>query len=50
MSEMPVMFDDPVIRQLLADIKTTKHALLLIANKIVSFEPENETETDDEHR
>lgn len=37
-SEMPVGSDDPVIQQLLADIKHTKHAILLVANKVVTFD------------
>ncbi len=37
-AEMPVGSDDPVVRQLLADIKYTKHAILLVANKVVTFD------------
>jgi len=44
-SEMPVTSDDPVVQQLLSDIKYAKHAILLIANKIVTFDrPEDEDE------
>jgi hypothetical protein len=42
-AEMPVTFDDPVVQQLLSDIKLTKHSLLLIANKIsIDDSEENE--------
>lgn len=41
-AEMPVTTDDPVIQQLVSDIKYTKQALLLIANKIVTFDQEEE--------
>lgn len=44
-AEMPVTSDDPVIVQLLSDIKLTKHAILLVANKVVTFD---RTEDEDE--
>ncbi|HEY6020938.1 MAG TPA: hypothetical protein VIY48_13865 [Candidatus Paceibacterota bacterium] len=44
-SEMPVASDDPIIQQLISDIKLTKTAILLIANKIVTFD---NVEVDDE--
>jgi hypothetical protein len=37
-TEIPVTSDDPVIQQLLSDIKYTKHAILLVANKVVTFD------------
>lgn len=37
-AEMPVGSDDPVVQQLLADIRHTKHAILLVANKVVTFD------------
>lgn len=40
-SETSLATDDPTIQQLIADIKHTKHALLLIANKIVAFEKDD---------
>ena len=40
--ELPVGSDDPTIQQLLHDIKTARHALLLIANMIVEFDNMNE--------
>ena len=44
-AEKPVTTDDPVVQQLLADIKHTKNAILLVANKVVAFdEPEDEQE------
>lgn len=46
-AEMPVTSDDPIIQQLLADIKIAKQAILLIANKVVTFdrdEDEGDTE------
>lgn len=42
-AEMPVTSDDPIIQQLVGDIKYAKHAVLLVANKIVTFD-----RTDDE--
>jgi len=39
-AEMPVASDDPVVRQLLSDIKLTKKSILLIANKISSPTPD----------
>lgn len=41
-SEIPVLSDDPTIRQLVSDIQYTKHAILLIANKVVIFDNEDE--------
>lgn len=43
-AEMPVTSDDPVIQQLLSDIKHTKHAILLVANKVVTFDRAEEDE------
>lgn len=45
-SEIPVMSDEPVVQQLLNDIKQTRHAVLLVANKLITFDQE-ETEEDD---
>lgn len=47
-AEMPVMFDDPVVHQLLSDIKLTKHSLLLIANKISIDDSEEDQEKETE--
>lgn len=43
-AEMPVTSDDPVVQQLLSDIKHAKHAVLLVANKIVTFDTDDEDE------
>lgn len=40
-SEIPVVYDDPTVRSLIVEIKNTKNAVLLIANKLVSFSNEN---------
>jgi|SRR6478735_4090524 len=37
-AEMPVGSDDPFVQQLIADIKHTKHAILLVANKVITFD------------
>lgn len=42
-AETPVGSDDPQVQQLVSDIRYTKHALLVIANKIVTFD-KNEDE------
>jgi len=47
-AEMPVTFDDPVVHQLLSDIKLTKHSLLLIANKISIDDSEENKEKESE--
>ena len=39
-SETPVVFDDPVVKQLMSDVKYAKHAILLVANKITSTDGE----------
>lgn len=43
-AEMPVMSDEPIVRQLLQDIKHAKHAVLLVANKVVVFDREDDDE------
>ncbi len=43
-AEMPVGSDDPIVQQLLADIKHTKHAILLVANKVVTFDRDEDEE------
>lgn len=42
--EIPVMSDEPVIREVLSDIKVAKNSILLVANKIVSFEDDFDEE------
>jgi CHASE3 domain sensor protein len=41
-TEIPVTSDEPVVQQLLSDIKYTKHAVLLIANKVITFDNEED--------
>jgi hypothetical protein len=41
-AEMPVAADDPMVRQLIDDIKHTKNAILLVANKIVTFDQDED--------
>lgn len=36
-AETPVLYDDPTVRNLLQEIKNTKQAVLLIANKLIEF-------------
>lgn len=44
-AEYDILLDEPVVRELVSDLKNTKKALLMIANKITSpFEEEIETE------
>ena len=43
-AETPVGSDEPFVQQLIADIKHTKHAILLVANKIVTFDQQDEDE------
>lgn len=41
-SEIPVTSDDPVVQQFVSDVKRTKDALLLIANKVIVFDTTEE--------
>lgn len=41
-SEIPVTSDDPYIQQLVADIKHAKNAILLVANKVVTFDSDED--------
>ncbi len=41
-TEIPVLSDEPVIQQLVADIKHTRHAVLLVANKLITFDQDDE--------
>lgn len=43
-AETPVATDDPLVQQLVADIKYTKAALLLVANKVVTFDRDDDEE------
>lgn len=40
---IPVMSDEPVIRDVLERIRNSRDALLLIANKLTNFESEKQT-------
>lgn len=44
--EIPVASDDPTVKQLLNDIRDAKHAVLLVANRLVTFD-DDEDEDDD---
>lgn len=39
-AETPVTSDDPVVQQLLSDVADTRHAILLVANKVITFNDE----------
>lgn len=41
-SETPVFSDEPVVKQLMNDVAYSRHALLLIANNIVTFDRDDE--------
>jgi CHASE3 domain sensor protein len=46
-AETPVLSDEPIVQQLISDIKLTRDAILLVANKIVIFDSTDENENDD---
>lgn len=41
-AETPVASDDPMVQQLIQDVKYTKHAILLVANKVVTFDRDDD--------
>ena len=41
-AETPVMSDEPIVKELILDINRAKDAVLLVANKIVSFDQPGE--------
>lgn len=41
-AELPVLSDEPVIRDLLSDIRGAKHAVLAIANNVVTYGDDGE--------
>jgi hypothetical protein len=47
-SRMSLAMDDPVIRQLVIDIKQVQNAVLIVANKLVAFEKDTIQEVDEE--
>ena|SRR3990167_7705202 len=46
-AEIPVLSDEPIIRDLLSDIKRLKNAVLLIASKVVVYGDNGEEEEDE---
>ena len=42
-AEIPVYSDEPIIRELVADIKRAKHAVLAIASKVVIYGEEKDS-------
>lgn len=40
--EVPVLSDEPIVKELLADIKYIHQAVLLVANKIVVFDDDDD--------
>jgi hypothetical protein len=46
-AEIPVLSDEPIIRDLLSDIKRLKNAVLLIASKVVVYGDNGENEEDE---
>lgn len=47
-TELPVLSDEPVIRKVLQDIKGAKHAVLQVANMLVTFDADNVEESKDD--
>lgn len=47
-AEIPVLSDEPIIREVLADIKRAKNAVLAIAGKVVIYGEEKDAQDDDE--
>jgi hypothetical protein len=41
-ADTPVMSDEPLIRELMNDIRLARDAVLLVANKLVSFDQEED--------
>lgn len=41
-SQVPVLYDEPVIKGVVKDIATSRDALLVIANKITNFSSDND--------
>lgn len=44
-AELPIASDDPIVKNLLDDIKFAKHSILLVANKMVEFDQQEEQGT-----
>lgn len=47
-AEVPVLSDEPIIRDLLSDIKRLKNAVLLIASKVVVYGDNGDDNEEDE--
>lgn len=47
-AEIPVLSDEPVIREVIADIKRARDAVLAIASKVVTYGEEKGVEDGDE--
>lgn len=47
-SDVPVMFDEPVVRRVLTSIKAAKNAVLIVANKITPTVLEGNEDDNDE--
>lgn len=45
-SEMPVFYDDPVVHDVISNIKRAHATVLMIANKIVTIDDDEEQELD----
>lgn len=41
-ADMPVYSDEPQIKQLVQDIKHVKHAIILVANRMVAFDEDDD--------
>lgn len=49
LSNTPVMYDEPVVRQVLAEIRRAKDAVLIVANNLVAFSDSKDDDDDAEH-
>jgi len=47
-AEIPVLSDDPIVREVVADIKRAKNAVLAIAGKVVIYGEDQNAEDGDE--
>jgi hypothetical protein len=46
-AEIPVLSDEPVIREVLADIRRAKNAVMAVAAKVVIYDESKDTEEDE---
>lgn len=49
-SELPVFYDDPVVHDVISNIKRAHAAVLMIANKIVTIDDDEEQEVDSQDK